>query len=212
MRVDIWSDLVCPWCYVGKRRFERALADFAGRDDVDVVHRSFQLNPAAPRDHQTNRREMLMRKYRLTPQQVDEMDARMVRIAAADGLEYHLDGTVSGNTGDAHQLVHFARDHGAQDAMIERLYRAYFVDRHSIFDRDSLVTLAGQAGLDQTEAGAALREDRYAAAVERDMEAARRLGITGVPFFLIDERVGVSGAQSSDVFLEALRGHHSVGL
>jgi predicted DsbA family dithiol-disulfide isomerase len=213
MRVDIWSDLVCPWCYVGKRRFETALASFDQAEAVQVVHHSFQLNPAAPRDHQTNRREMLMRKYRLTPQQVDEMDARMTQVAAAEGLDYRLDGTVSGNTADAHQLVHLAHAHGLQDAMVERLYRAYFVEQRSIFERDSLAVLAGEAGLDPPDAAAALRDGRFAAAVDQDLEAARRLGITGVPFFVIDERVGVSGAQAPGVFLEALQQrHHSVGL
>jgi predicted DsbA family dithiol-disulfide isomerase len=212
MQVDIWSDIVCPWCYVGKRRFERALATFADRDTVTVVHHSFQLNPAAPRDRQTNRDEMLMRKYRLTAQQVADMDARMTQIAAAEGLEYDLRETVSGNTADAHQLVHLALEQGRQDAMVERLYRAYFVERRSIFDPASLATLAGEAGLDQTDAAAALRENRYASAVERDMEAARRMGITGVPFFAIEGRFGVSGAQSPEVFLAALTRHHSVGL
>lgn len=204
MRVDIWSDLVCPWCYVGKRRFEKALAGFAGREDVQVVHHSFQLNPAAPRDQATNRRDMLMQKYRLSPAQVDEMDARMTRTAAAEGLDYHLEGTVSGNTFDAHQLVHLAFDRGKQDAVIERLYRAYFTERRSLFDQASLIELAAEAGLDPAEAQAALREGRYAAAVQADIDAARQLGATGVPFFVIDERYGVSGAQSPEVFLDVL--------
>ena len=153
-----------------------------------------------------------MRKYRLTPRQVEEMDARMTLVAAAEGLDYHLEGTVSGNTAAAHQLVHLAHEHGLQDAMVERLYRAYFVEQRSIFDDASLVDLAAESGLDPADAGAALRDERFAAAVEQDLEAARRIGITGVPFFVIDERFGVSGAQSTDVFLEALTRHHSVGL
>lgn len=204
MRVDIWSDLVCPWCYVGKRRFEKALAGFAGREDVQVVHHSFQLNPAASRDQATNRRDMLMQKYRLSPAQVDEMDARMTRTAAGEGLDYHLEGTVSGNTFDAHQLVHLAFDRGKQDAVIERLYRAYFTEGRSLFDQASLIELAAEAGLDRAEAQAALREGRYAAAVQADIDAARQLGATGVPFFVIDERYGVSGAQSPEVFLDVL--------
>ena len=204
MRVDIWSDIVCPWCYVGKRRFERALAQFERKASVTVVHHSFQLNPAAPRDRTSDRREMLMRKYRLTPRQVEEMDARMRETAAAEGLDYHLDGTVTGNTAGAHQLVHLAHDHGCQDAMLERLYRAYFVDQQSVFDQDSLVALAAETGLDQTEAAAALRDERYAASVGRDLDAAQQLGITGVPFFVVDGRLGVSGAQSPEVFLDVL--------
>lgn len=204
MRVDIWSDIVCPWCFVGKRRFERALAQFDRDIPVEVVHHSFQLNPAAPRDSTADRREMLMRKYRLTPRQVEEMDARMTQTAAAEGLDYHLDGTVTGNTGHAHQLVHLAHDHGLQDVVVERLYRAYFVEQRSIFDDESLVALAGESGLGATESAAALRDERYATAVERDIDTARQLGITGVPFFVVDERLGVSGAQSPEVFLEVL--------
>lgn len=205
MRVDVWSDIVCPWCYVGKRRFEKALTRFDGRADVQIVHHSFQLNPSAPHDQTSNRREMLMRKYRLTPAQVEEMDARMMQTAAAEGLDYHLEGTVTGNTFDAHQLVHLARDGGKQDAMIERLYRAYFTEQRSIFDETSLVALASDAALDPDDARAVLRERRYADAVQSDLDEARRLGATGVPFFVIDEHYGVSGAQAPEVFLEVLR-------
>ena len=205
MRVDVWSDIVCPWCYVGKRRFEKALTRFEGRADVQIVHHSFQLNPAAPHDQTSNRREMLMRKYRLTPAQVEEMDGRMTQTAAAEGLEYHLEGTVTGNTFDAHQLVHLAHHRGSQDAMIERLYRAYFTEQRSIFDEESLVALASDADLDPDDARAVLRERRYADAVQSDIDGARRLGATGVPFFVVAEHYGVAGAQAADVFLEVLR-------
>jgi predicted DsbA family dithiol-disulfide isomerase len=205
MRVDIWSDLVCPWCYVGKRRFEKALARFDNRDDLQVVHRSFQLNPAAPRDRTSSRREMLMQKYRLTPAQVEEMDARMTQTAAAEGLDFHLEGTATGNTFDAHQLVHLAGNGGVPDVLVERFYRAYFTEQRSLFDRDSLLELAADAGLDREEAAATLRTNRYADAVAADIETARRLGATGVPFFVIDERYGISGAQAPEVFLDVLQ-------
>jgi len=203
MRVDIWSDIVCPWCYVGKRRFETALAAFDAAT-IEVVHHSFQLNPAAPRDRTTDRRQMLMQKYRLTEARVDELDAQMTHLAAAEGLQYRLEGTVTGNTFDAHQLVHLAHEHGRQDAMLERLYHAYFSEGRSVFDQESLVELAQEAGLDRDTARAALAGARYASAVRDDMELARRIGITGVPFFVIDSHYGVSGAQSSARFLEAL--------
>jgi predicted DsbA family dithiol-disulfide isomerase len=203
MRVDIWSDIVCPWCYVGKRRFETALAAYDA-NPVEVVHHSFQLNPDAPRDSTTDRRAMLMRKYRLTEARVDELDAQMTQLAAEEGLQYRLAGTVTGNTLDAHQLVHLARETGRQDAMLERLYRAYFSEGRSVFDQASLVELAHDVGVERNTAGAALGEARYAAAVREDMELARRIGITGVPFFVIDGRYGVSGAQPSATFLEAL--------
>src|SRR5258705_9380917 len=205
MRVDIWSDLVCPWCYVGKRRFEKALARFDNRDDVQVVHHSFQLNPSAPRDRTSNRREMLMQKYRLAPPEADEMDARMTRTAAAEGLDFHLEGTATGNTFDAHQLVHLGRDHGLEDAVVERFYRAYFTEQRSLFEKESLLDLAAEAGLDREEAAATLRDNRYAEAVAADIESARRLGATGVPFFVIDGHYGISGAQAPEVFLEVLQ-------
>ena len=205
MRVDIWSDLVCPWCYVGKRRFEKALAAFDRRDDVQVVHHSFQLNPAAPRDRTSNRREMLMQKYRLSPAQVEEMDARMMQTAAAEGLDFNLEGTATGNTLDAHQLVHLAGDRGLQDEVLERLYRAYFTEQRSIFDRESLVDLAADAGIDREQAAATLRDNRYAEAVAADIESARRLGATGVPLFVVDERYGISGAQAPEAFLDVLQ-------
>ena len=215
MRVDIWSDLVCPWCYVGKRRFEKALACFDRRDEVQIVHRSFQLNPAAPRDRTSNRREMLMQKYRRSLAQATKMDARMTQTAAAEGLEFHLEGTGTGNTFDAHQLVHLAHAQGMQDAVIERFYRAYFTEQRSLFDAGSLVDLAAEAGLDRDDAAATLDDNRYAEAVREDIEIARQLGVNGVPFFVIDDRYGISGAQGPNTFLDVLQrvaaDHHSVG-
>jgi predicted DsbA family dithiol-disulfide isomerase len=215
MRVDICSDLVCPWCYVGKRRFEKALMRFDHRDEVHVVYRSFQLNPAAPRETTSNRREMLMRKYRRSPDQVVEMDARMTQTAAGEGLEFHLEGTLTGNTFDAHQLVHLAQAHARQDAVVERLFRAYFSEQQSLFDQQTLVDLAADAGLDRAEAAAALRDNRYANAVEADSEMAHRLGVTGVPFYVINDRYGISGAQAPETFLDVLQriaaDHQSVG-
>jgi predicted DsbA family dithiol-disulfide isomerase len=204
MRVDIWSDIVCPWCYVGKRRFESALAASDAGGDLEIVHHAFQLNPSAPRDHTSSRRDMLMTKYGLTPAQMDATDARMTQLAAEEGLDYHLEATVTGNTRDAHQLVHFAREQARQDAMIERLYRAYFTEGRSVFDQDSLVDLAVDVGLDAEAVRDALRAGRYDSAVQEDVDLARRIGITGVPFFVFNGKYGLSGAQPASVFLEAL--------
>ena len=205
MDIHIWSDIVCPWCYLGKRRFEHALALFEHREEVQVTHRSFQLDPSRPRHETTNRRAMLKAKYQLTDDKVQEMDARMERLAEIEGLEYHLgDSGQTGNTLDAHQLLQLGKDRGVQDAVIERLYRAYFTEQRSVFDRDSLVTLAGEAGLDETEARGALERDAYVQAVAVDVNEARSLGVSGVPFFVIDRRYGVSGAQATEVFAEAL--------
>ena len=205
MDIHIWSDVVCPWCYLGKRRFEHALAVFDQRGEVQVTHRSFQLDPSRPRHETTNRRAMLKAKYQLTDDKVQEMDARMERLAEIEGLEYHLgDSGQTGNTLDAHQLLQLGKDRGVQDAVIERLYRAYFTEQRSVFERDSLVALAGEAGLDEAEARGALERDAYVQAVAVDVNEARSLGVSGVPFFVIDRRYGVSGAQATEVFAEAL--------
>jgi len=205
MDVHIWSDVVCPWCYLGKRRFEHALALFGHRDEIRVTHRSFQLDPSRPRHQTMSRREMLQSKYQLSEQQVRDMDARMEHLADVEGLEYHLtDAGLTGNTLDAHQLLHLGKARGIQDAVIERLYRAYFTEQRSVFDRDSLVTLAGEAGLDQSEARDVLERDAYVDAVTGDVREARALGVSGVPFFVLGGRYGVSGAQATEVFTDAL--------
>ena len=205
MRIDIWSDVVCPWCYLGKRRLEKALASFEGRGDVTIAHRSFQLDPTRPTGETTSRRTMLMSKYRLTEDRVREMDHNMETMAAAEGLEYHLtEKGQSGNTLDAHRVVHLAASHGREDQMLERLYKAYFTEQRSVFDVESLVSLAVEEGLDATEVREALESDRYVDAIRRDLEEARMLGVTGVPFFVIDGRYGISGAQATEVFTRAL--------
>jgi predicted DsbA family dithiol-disulfide isomerase len=204
MRVDVWSDIVCPWCYIGKRRFERAVAALEGAR-VEVVHRAYQLNPGMPKDQTSSRRAYLIAKYGWSESQADSMDTRMQQVAAAEGLDYHLAGTSTGNTFDAHRVVHFARDGGREDAALERLYRAYFTEQRSIFDHDSLAALAAEAGLDDGETRRMLDSDAYADAVAADLRDAAALRVSGVPFFVIDNRFGVSGAQSPDVFIEALR-------
>lgn len=220
MHINIWSDLVCPWCYVGKRRFERALATFEHRDEVEIIHRSFQLDPHSPRGKTFDRRQVLQQKYGWSTIQAQEMDARMIQTAAAEGLDYRLAGGVTGNTMDAHQVVHLAKDRGMQDAVVERFYRAHFTEQRSIFDRESLVALAGDAGLDPGEARLALEHDDYAEAVTADNVEARSLGANGVPFFTftpthpgtvapshprtLPQVFAVSGAQASEVFADAL--------
>lgn len=204
MRIDIWSDVVCPWCYLGKRRFERALEAFEDRADVQVVHRSFQLDPARPKGQTQKRREMLMSKYHLTAPQVEALDARMEQTAAADGLEYHMGDGVTGNTLDVHRLLHLAAERGQQDAALERFYRAYFTEGQSLFDDASLTALAIEAGLDAREVGQVLAGDAYAADVAADIREAQALGANGVPFFVFDNRFGVSGAQATDVFSQVL--------
>ena len=206
MHIDIWSDIVCPWCYLGKRRIERALEEFDHRAHVTIAHRSFQLDPSKPKDETTNRRQMLMAKYHLSADQVQAMDEKMERTAAADGLTYRLSAEgVTGNTFDAHRLLHLAKARGLQDTMLERLYRAYFGEQRSVFDAGSLLSLAREAGLDPDEAREVLQSDAFSQDVTADLREARMLGVNGVPFFVIDDRYAVSGAQAVDVFRQALR-------
>ena len=207
MRVDIWSDLVCPWCYIGKRRFEKALAGFDGRGDLEVVHRSFQLDPTMPKGQLFRHRDVLMRKYGMTEPQVVAAQARLEQIAAADGLEYHLAQSHTSNTLDAHRLVHFAATQGIQDQVVERFFRAHFTEGRSLCDDDSLNALANEAGLEG--ARDVLASDRYADDVRADHQEANRLGAKGVPFFAIDNRFGISGAQAVEVFADTLRKAYS---
>jgi predicted DsbA family dithiol-disulfide isomerase len=202
MRIDIWSDLVCPWCYIGKRRFEKALAAFPQRGEVQIVHRAFQLDPTMPKGRLFRHRDVLMRKYGMSEPQVAAAQARLERIAAEEGLEYHLAESRTGNTLDAHRLVHFAGEQGIQDAVIERFFRAHFTELRSLFDDDSLAALAAEAGLDGAKA--VLATDRYARDVTADHHQANTLGANGVPYFVFDNRLSISGAQATEVFTQAL--------
>ncbi len=204
MRIDIWSDVVCPWCYIGKRRFEEALEQFPHRDQVEVVHRAFQLDPTFPKGETRPTVEVLGAKYGGGPSGARQMMERVEQVAAEVGLEYHLAGTLSGNTLDAHRLLHLARERGVQDAVLERLYRAYFTESRSVFDHQALADLAAEAGLDRDDALRALQSDAYAAAAAADIQEARALGISGVPFFVVDGKYGISGAQPTALFSQAL--------
>ena len=202
MQVEIWSDVVCPWCYLGKRRFETALAQFAHRDEVEVVFRHFQLDPSAPVGVTRPTRELLAERYGAAD--LDGMFARVEDLAAAEGLEYHLARGTSGNTVDAHRVLHAATEAGLAEKAWELFYRAYFTEERSIFDRDSLVELAVEAGLPRETAVEVLDSERYRAEVLDDARTASALGATGVPFFVADRRVGVAGAQPAEVMLAML--------
>ena len=204
MRVEIWSDVVCPWCYIGKRQFEKALAGFEHRDQVEVVHRSFQLDPSFPPGETVDVADMLAAKYGMPSEQAVEMNRQMEKRAATVGLEYRLEGGRAGNTSDAHRLIHLAAKHGLQDETVEALFKAHFTDRRSVFDHDSLTEIAGEAGLDAAAARETLSSTAFTAEVEADQREARDLGATGVPFFVIDRRYGISGAQPPEAFTEAL--------
>ncbi|MFD4833021.1 DsbA family oxidoreductase [Streptomyces uncialis] len=207
MRVEIWSDIACPWCYVGKARFEKALAGFPHREQVEVVHRSFELDPGRPKDEVSLVLPMLSKKYGMTEEQARAAELDLGRNAAAEGLAYRTEGRDHGNTFDMHRLLHFAKEHGRQDTLIGLFYRANFAEEESVYGaaEDRLVALAAEAGLDADAARAVLADPaRYADAVRADEREAAELGANGVPFFVLDRRFGVSGAQPAEVFAQAL--------
>jgi len=206
LRIDIWSDIACPWCYIGKRHLEQALDGFAHQADVEVVWRAFELDPSAPRirDSSQSYAERLAAKYRTTPTEAQVMIDRMVATAAKDGLDFRFDRIRPGNTFDAHRLLHLAHERGVQDALKERLLHAYLTEGQAIGDRDVLATLAREAGLDDHEVRELLDGDRFGTEVRQDEALARELGITGVPFFVLAGQLGVSGAQPAEVLRGAL--------
>jgi predicted DsbA family dithiol-disulfide isomerase len=204
MKVDIWSDVVCPWCYIGKRRFEAALAKFEHRDEVEVVWHSYELDPRAPRRREGDQAERLARKYGMSLEQARASQDRLTGLAAAEGLDFRFDLAKSGNTFDAHRLLHLAHDRGQQDALKERLLAAYFIEGDAVGETDVLARLAAEAGLDPSEVQAVLDGDKYGDEVRADEEAANELGISGVPFFVVGGKFAVAGAQQADVFLAAL--------
>jgi predicted DsbA family dithiol-disulfide isomerase len=202
--VEIWSDVICPWCYVGKRRFEHALALFGGRDEVDVIWRSFELDPHAPREP-IPLADRLASKFNVSHAEAVAMNERMTETASGVGLQFRLDKAISGNTLDAHRVIHLAASHGLQAEADERIKESYFAEGRPISDRESLIELAASVGLDADETRAMLESDRFLDEVREDEQTAAAFGINGVPFFVFDRRLGVSGAQPPEVLLGALQ-------
>jgi predicted DsbA family dithiol-disulfide isomerase len=205
MHVEIWSDIACPWCYVGKRRFEAALAAFEHRDEVRVTWRSFELDPGAPHEREGERAEHLASKYGSSVEQARAMEEQMTATAADEGLDFDFRIARSGNTFDAHRLVHLAALHGRQDAMKERLLRGYLSEGELISDHAALERLAVEVGLDAGEVRETLASDRFAAEVREDERTASALGISAVPCFVIDRRFGAPGAQPPEVLARFLQ-------
>ncbi|KAB8143494.1 DsbA family oxidoreductase [Chloroflexia bacterium SDU3-3] len=204
MKIEIWSDVVCPWCYIGKRRFESALGQFAHRDDVQVVWRSFELDPGSQRRSPGTLDELLARKLGRSTEQAAAMNAHVSALAAKEGLDYHLDRAQHGNTFDAHRLIHLAERHGLQAEAKERLLKAYFTEGAAIGDAEALAALADELGLPADEVRETLAGTAFADEVRADERRAQALGISGVPAFVINERYLISGAQEPQVLLSAL--------
>ncbi|MHB1911699.1 MAG: DsbA family oxidoreductase [Acidimicrobiales bacterium] len=205
MRIDIWSDVVCPWCYLGKRRLESALGQFEHADEAEVHWRSFELDPNAPPLREGDPAERIARKYGISADQARAANRRLTDLAAAEGLEYHLDRTRSGNSFDAHRLIHLGAERGIQDQVKERLLAAYLCEGQAIGDPQILQVQAVAAGLEEAEVRAVFQGDAYGAEVRADEAEAREREIAGVPFFLIDGRFAIPGAQEVDTILAVLR-------
>jgi predicted DsbA family dithiol-disulfide isomerase len=204
MDVEIWSDIACPWCYVGKKRFEAALASFAHADQVTVTWRSFELDPDAPADRGLPHAELIAQKYGRSLEEVAAMDDRLTQVAAAEGIDMHLSQARSGNTFDGHRLIHLARAHGRAEELKERLFRAYFTDGELIADHDALLRAAQDVGLPEAEVREVLLTERFAEDVRDDELTARAAGISAVPCFVIDRKYGASGAQPPEELLRFL--------
>jgi len=208
MKVEIWSDVVCPWCYVGKRRFEHALERFEHRDQVEVIYKAFELDPSAEPVCALDEATRLSAKYRVPREDALAMMDRVTQAAAAEGLALDFSISKHGNTLDAHRLIRCALEDysvAMQHQMNERLLSAYFTEGESIGDLDTLVRLAGSVGMDVTAVRDVLDSDTYLDEVRADEEEAAQLGATGVPFFVFDRHMAVAGAQSPDVALEAMQ-------
>ncbi len=201
--VEVWSDVACPWCYLGKYRLEKAIAESG--EDVQVTWRSFQLDPTIPRGQHTPHAEALAKKFHAPPEQIAQMNQRLVDLGAQEGLEYHFDRYIQANTRDAHRVLHLAHERGLGNEMKDRLMRGQFTEGAIVDDADTLAAMAVEVGLEQSEVRAMLASDQYDDAVQADIDEAAALGATGVPFFVFDRVFAVSGAQPVETFVEALK-------
>ncbi len=203
IKIDVWSDVVCPWCYIGKRRLETALDRFDG--ETTVTWHSYQLDPTIPAGQREPVREMLAKKIGAPASQIRAMTHQVTQLAEAEGLAYNLGEAISVNTRDAHRVAHLAGQHGLGTEMHEALLKAHLCDAAVVDDPDVLVKLATDVGVPAGEVTDVLAGTKYGAEVDADIRTARQIGVNGVPFFLINQKYGISGAQSADTFLGALQ-------
>jgi predicted DsbA family dithiol-disulfide isomerase len=200
--IDVWSDVVCPWCFIGKRRLEKALQEFGHSEEIIVRHRAFQLQPDAAETMPTSK--LLAEKYRVSPNQVKEMQANVCAVADGEGLCYNLDDTLSGNTFDAHRLLLWAASIGKDKELLEAMYSGYFEKSLPLFSHQDLLAIAESVGIAAVDVINVLDSDQFSDEVIKDRDVASSLGATGVPFFVIDMKYGISGAQPTATFLETL--------
>lgn len=204
MKVQIWSDILCPFCYIGKRKFEKALAQFPGKDSVEIEWKSFQLSPNLVTDTTTSTTYSLAKSKNISIEEAQLMIERVTSIAKNVNLEYDFEKAVVANSYDAHRLLHFAKEKGIQNEVKEKLLRAYFVEGKNIADFDSLILLGEEAGLNVEELNLLFKSNKYSDEVDKDIDEAQEIGVTGVPFFVFNRKYAVSGAQEVATFLNVL--------
>lgn len=202
MIIDVWSDVVCPWCFIGRRRLQKAVESLGPDGQVTIRHRAFQLNPVAEGTVPT--RELLADKYRLGAEEVEKMQAQVCTIADGEGLCYNLEDTLSGNTGNAHRLLLWADSVGKQDELLEALYSAYFEKQQEVFSNEALIHIATTVGIDPAAATELLASDQFKDQLQADQNQAHQFGANGVPFVVVDMKYGISGAQPQEVFDQTL--------
>lgn len=204
MKIEIWSDVMCPFCYIGKRNFETALARFKDKEEVEIIWKSFQLDPTLPEVAQESQHDYLVKSKGMSPAQVGSMLENVTRMAKQAGLDYHLDLSIMVNSFRAHRLIQLAKNEGLGDEAEERLFRAYFTEGLNVADTDTLTRLGKEIGLEGARVREALEDNLFAELIRNDIEEAQALGIRGVPFFVFDRKYGVSGAQPPEQFLQTL--------
>lgn len=204
MKIEIWSDFVCPFCYIGKRRLEIALDKFEYKNEVELVFKSFELDPNAKKEYKESIHEIIANKYGIPLEQAKASNNQLILQAKDLGLDYNFDDLKPTNTFDAHRLVHFAKTYGKDKELTERLLKAYFVDSLNLSESKVLSELASEVGVDGDKALVVLESDEYASKVRLDEQIASDIGVTGVPFFVFNNKYAVSGAQPSELFLEVL--------
>ncbi|MBK9500513.1 MAG: DsbA family oxidoreductase [Leptospiraceae bacterium] len=205
MQVEIWSDIMCPFCYIGKRKFEAALEKFPNKDKVEIIWRSYQLDPNIKAQPDKDIYTYLAEAKGQSLEWSKKMHENVINMAKSVGLEYNFDKAVIANSFDAHRLIQLAKKHGLGDAMEERLFKAYFTEGKNFADHDTLATIGDEIGLDKNEILSMLQSDDLADNVHSDVEQGMRLGLRGVPFFVFNRQIGVAGAQDPEIFLQALQ-------
>ncbi|MFC4559988.1 DsbA family oxidoreductase [Virgibacillus kekensis] len=204
MKIEVWSDFVCPFCYIGKRRLESALDQFPHKEEIELEYKSYELDPNAEKNPGKDIHEILAGKYGMSYEKAKNSNEQLGQQAAELGLTYNFDTMKHTNTFDAHRVAKYAEENGKGKAMTERLLKAYFTDSELISDHETLIRLADEMGLDTDRVTELLKVDDYAIHVRADEEKARQIGVQGVPFFVLNEKYAVSGAQPSEVFSEVL--------